>query len=257
MAKLIIQSVDRALEILRLVASEQSGTGLQSLAKQMNLRAQTVHNLANTLVARGFLRVLDKPVRYALGPELYNLTQTNASNNMNLRCETAARTVSAEFPSATVTTCRYNGSELTVTMRIASNTGLVERPVNRSFAPYTSASCVAFAAFAPSRTWEEYERLHPFDEYGTTLWKSRQQLDDALAEARRRGLAILTHNGLRMALPVYDQGNDLHSLLGISLSHEQVEKLDAEGLIERAKFVAQWVRTEEPPEMLKETQQCS
>ena len=247
MAKLIIQSVDRALEILRLVAADPRGVGLQSLARQMNLRAQTVHNIVNTLIARGYLRVIDKPVRYALGPEVYNLTLMNSSGDMNLPCETAARELSTSFPSATITLCQYNGSE----------TGQLERPVNRMFSPYTSASSVAFSALASRHLREEYERLHAFDEYGTTLWKSREQFDEALSQARRDGYALLTHNGFRLAVGVFDTGNDVHSIIGVSLSPEQASGLDTDFLKARALLVAQWVRTQEPPEFLKETHRCS
>jgi IclR family transcriptional regulator, acetate operon repressor len=62
----LVQSVGRALAILRHVASASSGVTAREVSEALGLRRPTVHHLLNTLVADGFLaRGQDR--RYRLG----------------------------------------------------------------------------------------------------------------------------------------------------------------------------------------------
>lgn len=67
-----VQSVDRVLDLLEVMASAGGSMGLTQLAERTELPLPTVHRLTRTLVSRGYMRQL--PAReYALGPKLIRL----------------------------------------------------------------------------------------------------------------------------------------------------------------------------------------
>lgn len=62
----LVQSVGRALDILRYAAADPSGATAREVSEALGLRRPTVYHLLNTLVANGFL-VRGKDRRYRLG----------------------------------------------------------------------------------------------------------------------------------------------------------------------------------------------
>ncbi len=66
-----VQSISRAFEILEVLA-EHAPTTLSALARETGLPLSTLHRLAGTLVALGYVRV-DADKRYSLSPRLIHL----------------------------------------------------------------------------------------------------------------------------------------------------------------------------------------
>jgi IclR family acetate operon transcriptional repressor len=67
-----VQSVDRALDLLELMAAAGGTLGLSELAARAGLPLPTIHRLVRTMVNRGYLRQ-EPSRRYALGPSLIPL----------------------------------------------------------------------------------------------------------------------------------------------------------------------------------------
>lgn len=67
-----VQSVERAFELLELMAAAGGEAGLSRLAEDSGLPTPTIHRLLRTLVDDGYLLQLPSR-RYALGPRLVNL----------------------------------------------------------------------------------------------------------------------------------------------------------------------------------------
>ncbi|MDQ1621482.1 MAG: IclR family transcriptional regulator, acetate operon repressor [Actinomycetota bacterium] len=67
-----VQSLDRAFDLLELMAATEGGVGLSQLAATSGLPVPTIHRIVRTLVSSGY--VLQLPSRrYALGPRLIGL----------------------------------------------------------------------------------------------------------------------------------------------------------------------------------------
>ncbi|MPZ63652.1 MAG: helix-turn-helix domain-containing protein [Propionibacteriales bacterium] len=64
-----VQSIERAFEILELMAEADGTVGLSQLADSSGLPLPTIHRLMRTLVAKGYVRQ-EPSRRYALGPRL-------------------------------------------------------------------------------------------------------------------------------------------------------------------------------------------
>ncbi|WP_216903112.1 IclR family transcriptional regulator [Nocardia alni] len=70
-----VQSVDRAFELLELVADAGGEATLSQLAESSGLPQPTIHRLLRTLIAGGYIR--QQPSRrYSLGPRLIRLGET-------------------------------------------------------------------------------------------------------------------------------------------------------------------------------------
>ena len=67
-----VQSVDRAFELLEVLADAGGELALSEIAAGSSLPLPTIHRLVRTLVNRGYVRQLPSR-RYALGPRLINL----------------------------------------------------------------------------------------------------------------------------------------------------------------------------------------
>ena len=74
-----IQSVDRAFQLLEVIAGARDGMSLSSISHQVGLNVSTCHHLIATLTKRGYLSHLGRTRGYALGPKLNELVELSES----------------------------------------------------------------------------------------------------------------------------------------------------------------------------------
>jgi IclR family acetate operon transcriptional repressor len=70
-----VQSLDRALQILELMADAEGEVPLSRLAEQSGMPVSSIHRLVRTLVARGYVRQVPSR-RYVPGPRLIHLGES-------------------------------------------------------------------------------------------------------------------------------------------------------------------------------------
>lgn len=70
-----IQSVERALNVLEIVAQERDGVTVSEISEHLGLNISTCHHLITTLVKKGFVTHLGRVKGYALGPKLGELVE--------------------------------------------------------------------------------------------------------------------------------------------------------------------------------------
>ncbi len=68
-----VQSVDRALNLLELLASYEDGLGLMELSHQANLTKSTVHRLLHTLIENGYVKQNEENGPYHLSFKMFRL----------------------------------------------------------------------------------------------------------------------------------------------------------------------------------------
>ncbi len=84
MEKKIIQSIDRALQVLELFSLEKPEWGITEISKNLNIYKSNVHNILTTLVERGFVIKDSKTDKYKLGIKFFELGSV-VIKNMDLR----------------------------------------------------------------------------------------------------------------------------------------------------------------------------
>lgn len=78
---LVIQSVDRALTILEVLAASAEPMRLQEIAAATELKAPTCYHLLNSLVVRGYAARNAHPRSYSLGPKLVEISRSGSSSH--------------------------------------------------------------------------------------------------------------------------------------------------------------------------------
>jgi IclR family acetate operon transcriptional repressor len=207
MAALAIQSVDRCLGILDHVSRSEVGLTLSELAKAMGLKPTTVHNLAGSLAARGYLAKRRGPVRYVVGPAIEALAARQAERQFRGRAAEAMRTLARRLPWASVVFVEPQQDEPVTTLRIQpARPDVLEQPTRQAMSLYASASGLVFQAWWPDDVRAAAMQRSPFDDYGSATWRTLDQLQQHLDQVRRQGYAHPpdTSTGLiRVAAPVF------------------------------------------------------
>jgi DNA-binding IclR family transcriptional regulator len=84
MEKKIIQSIDRALQVLELFSLEKPEWGVTEISKALNIYKSNVHNVLTTLAEKGFVIKDSNTDKYKLGIKFFELGSI-VIKNMDLR----------------------------------------------------------------------------------------------------------------------------------------------------------------------------
>lgn len=212
-----IQSVERAMRVLELLALNGGEMSLQALSEHLQLHKSTVHGLLNTLAAMGYvarngscyvlgLRLLDlsrpleeaeEPLRALFAPALHRLYELSAAN-----CYLAVPCGSREY--------RY--------LEVMRADGRRIQPSPRSRREGLTTSAIGQVLLA-------------FDEELVRVLRRSEALDgeleQTLRQVRARGFALdleIAQPGLHcMALPLWCQGRAV-AALAVSGETEQLSE---------------------------------
>ena len=77
----LIQSVERALDILENLSQQKDGWQITALAKKLDLKVSTVHNLMKTLVSRNYVEQANETLKYKLGYKSFHLSQSYSAKD--------------------------------------------------------------------------------------------------------------------------------------------------------------------------------
>jgi DNA-binding IclR family transcriptional regulator len=219
-----VQSVLRSLDILDLVARSEDGLTLQQLARRLDLKPPTAHNLARSLLARGFLEKAARPTRYRLGGAIQELAALQGGRSLRRRAADVLRPLAVQLAPATVTMAEPVGGEVATVLRISpQRPGVLEQPRANVLPAYTSVSVLVMMAFWPAEAADAYRRRYPFEIYGLAVWQSPAALAGFLAGVRRLGYAAQPGGRFgpqRVAVPVFSDTNELVGALGAALHPE-------------------------------------
>lgn len=80
----IIQSIDRALQVLELFSLEKPEWGVTEISKALNIYKSNVHNILSTFAEKGFVKKDSKTDKYKLGIKFFELGSV-VIKNMDLR----------------------------------------------------------------------------------------------------------------------------------------------------------------------------
>jgi DNA-binding IclR family transcriptional regulator len=219
----LVQSLQRGMTILDLVARSGRGLTLMEIADALSVKRPTAFNLTRTLVAHRYLVKTTKPVRFLLGAALLENAEAWRHREIARKFEDLVRRLAAGIPNATVVLAEAMGEEVVAVHLIEKNRpGLVQHSSTRRLAPYVHASTLCFLAFWPPDEERAYETRYPFGEYGSGVWGEEQRLRDFLKEARNQGyVAFEAPTGrFLVGFPVCSPEGNLLATVGVSVATE-------------------------------------
>lgn len=190
-AKPQVQSVVRALTILRHVAASREGLTTREIAEAAGLNRQTAYHLVNTLVSEGFL-VSGQGRRYRLGMGVGTLgEQFRRQLDPPEHLMPHVRTISAET-GETAFLAGWRDGEIVILGSTSGHHPVSVMPISLGMfgSAHARASGKALLAFAASETREEYLRRQPPVRFTPNTLVDRDELDRALEEVRAEGYAV-------------------------------------------------------------------
>ena len=163
---MIIQSVDRALDILSLFSYAKPRWGITDIALAMNLPKGTIHNIVSTLDSGGFLKKDEETRKYCLGPKLFSLgTIMGGTLEINQKASGPAHSL-AERTGLVCRIAIWDHDAALVTMEVAPrNYKALAQRLGPRVAAYCSAigkSLLAYLTSSEIRVYLDQTELVPF-----------------------------------------------------------------------------------------------
>jgi DNA-binding IclR family transcriptional regulator len=215
-----VQSLERGMMILDLVARSGSGLTLAEIADALGVKRPTAFNLTRTLIARRYLEKTSRPVRFLLGPGVLEAAEAWRHREMARQFEGLVRFLASKID-ATVVLAEPLGGEIVAVHLIEKNrAGVVQHSATRRLAPYIHASTLCMMAFWPPADEAAYVARYPFQEYGAGIWGTEQRLRAFLEETRNRGYVAWEAPNSRflVGVPVYSKEGSLLAAIGVSVA---------------------------------------
>lgn len=217
----LIQSVVRSLDILEAVARSEDGLTLQQLSDQLVLQASTAHNLARTLLAKGYLSKSTRPVKYRLGFSLQELINMQCKRTLLKVASEKMQQLSQDMPEATITLAEDMGGEIIVALRLSPDRPGSIQHNNRIVSPFKTSTSLVFLSFWSDRIKAAYMNRYPVWEFGLPMWKDETQLEQAIGSIRCRGYASLYIEKsaiFSVSAPIFNNKNSFVAAIGLSFS---------------------------------------
>lgn len=243
----IIQSVDRAIQIIDFFTGPQSELGITEIAERMGLGKSTVYGLVNTLLQAGYLEQNVENKRYRLGLRLFELGSI-VQSRMDVR--EIARPYLEELSKTfnmTVHMGIYRDWEMVYIDKVDSpNTRIVYSQVGKRAPMYCTGIGKAVLANMSTADIQYILRTQPLEMLTEHTLTESEQIMKELEEIRSRGYAVDNEEvelGLRcVAVPVYDYRKKPIAAISISsaaayLNDEKIRQA-AVGLQKTAKEIS-------------------
>jgi IclR family pca regulon transcriptional regulator len=243
----LVQSVGRAFDILELLGRAEGGLGVTELARRLELKTPTVHNLLRTLTARGYA-AKDEDQKYRLSHECGRLGGMYLDN---LRVPEVARPaiqeLALDLDESVVLGMMVHG-EIVFTARASGSRMLA---VNFEHAVvqfgYTSVCGRVILAHLDPEAREAYLSLHPVKKGKCEDIRNRRELDRVLARARRDGyLDYWRENDtvLAIAAPIRDFTGEVVAAVGLGMPGVRFRKSHRSRIIKAVKKTADDISSE-------------
>ena len=163
-----VQSLQRGVRILRLMAKSDSGIGVTDTARALGVKPPTAHALLQTLVAERF--AAKHGTRYHLGPEALDLHRRYEARRFHVGTTAAMQELARGIPNCTVSLAAPRHDDVTVLYRVDTrDPATVEQPAGRVMSLYNCITGLVLLAHADADQRQALERRHPFIESGIQL----------------------------------------------------------------------------------------
>lgn len=234
-----VQVLDRAFDILELLAQSENPMSLTSIVKETGLSKATAHRLLQSLYARRYVEKNNKQM-YSIGIKLYALVG-NHINTLELLCESE--------PYLTAIKSELN---LTIHLGVLQNTEIIYLEKkdfyqnSRLYAQIgfrTPAYCSSMGKCLLScLSREELDATmagYPFESFTKNTIKNLSELKEHLKKVRKQGWAIDNEEYLIghrcVGAPIYDYRGDAIASLSASGSTSDINDERLPFIIEQVK----------------------
>ena len=247
-SRMIIQSIDRALDILSLFSYAKPRWGITEIALAMNLPKATIHNIVSTLASGGFLKKDEEIRKYCLGPKLFSLgTIMGGTLEINQKASGPARSLAEK----TGLVCRvaiwdHDAALLTMEVTPHDYQALAQR-IGPRVAAYCSAlgkSLLAYLTSSEIKAYLDRTELVPFT---PKTISRRDLLLEELERTRTRSYAVndeeIALGRASLATAVFGSGHRLAGAISQTGNVDQILGSEMDSLIRTLRAAAGEIST--------------
>jgi DNA-binding IclR family transcriptional regulator len=220
----LVQSLERGIKILNLVARSGNGMTLSELADALEVQRPTAFNLARTLVAHRYLDKTPRPVRFLLGPAALEIAEMWRHRTVVLQFEELVKFLADKLQATVVVAEPLGGDIIAAHLVEKDRAGVVQHSGSRRLTPYVHASTLCMMAFWPAEEAAAYRARYPFEEYGAGVWGTEQRLHKFLEDTRSRGYVSWDGPNSRflIGVPIFAKSGTLLAAVGVALESTRV-----------------------------------
>ncbi|MGB7334401.1 MAG: IclR family transcriptional regulator [Salaquimonas sp.] len=187
-----IQSVNRALTILEVLASEGGALPLSELAMRSQLNQSTCHHLISTLVGRGYLAHLGRNRGYALGQKFHELADlTGRQSDLGEVLKSGVEALSEQLGHS-VQLAILSDTSLMTKLRVTQSVNEVTETdeITKMTALHATATGKAMLAWLPDTELARVVAANGLTGYTANTITSLSGLMQELGLVRRNGYAV-------------------------------------------------------------------
>jgi len=240
---MIIQSVDRALDILSLFSYAKPRWGITEIALAMNLPKGTIHNIVSTLDSAGFLKQDEETRKYCLGPKLFSLgTIMGGTLEINQRALGPAHNL-VERTGLMARVAIWDHDAALLTMEVAPHdyTALAQR-IGPRVAAYCSALGKSLLACLTSPEIKAYLNQTDLIPFTPKTISRRDALLEEIERTRKRGYAInneeIALGRASLAAPVFGRDQRIAGAISQAGNVDQILGSGMDSLVQTLKATA-------------------
>ena len=240
---MIIQSVDRALEILALFSYAKPRWGITEIAAAMNLPKGTIHNIVSTLDSAGFLKKDQETRKYFLGPRLFSLgTIMGGSLEINQRALGPAHNL-VERTGLMSRVAIWDHDAALLTLEVAPhNYSTLAQRIGPRVAAYCSALGKSLLAYLTGSEIKNYLDRTEFTPFTPKTIVSKEDLLEEIERTRKRGYAInneeIALGRASLAAPVFGRDQRIAGAISQAGNVDQILGSGMNTLVQNLKATA-------------------
>ena len=216
-----VLSLDKTLDILEAIAEADDGMGTRPLARRLGYNVATVHNIADTLKARGYLRQHPVTKRFEPGLRLMMLGRHGGFLDAFSRlAEPHVRALASDLKDTVMLVALDMGRAVKVAYLPAENPAHRQEPEDLGDCAYCTACGKMMLAAMDDATLEAYMAETPLHAFTPVTLATREAIRAEAATIRERGHAIardeLTPGVTAAAVPLYNPWGGMVAAVGAS-----------------------------------------
>lgn len=187
-----IQSVERALALLELLAESPGGIRLNDISKALNLNVSTCHHLLSTMMSRGYVAQSGKDRAYFLGGKVTELSGARMRQFTLVDVAMPALRALNERTGETVHLAVLQGDELVTIATLDSRHAVrvVSGPGGKAEAIHATATGKAILAWLPESEADRILARTGLARFTDKTITDRDVLTEELRHVRRNGFAV-------------------------------------------------------------------
>lgn len=231
----VVQSVDRALSILELLANYDEGLGLTDISKIIDLHKSTVHRLLGTLIYKGFVIQDSITNKYMISLKLYELGSKKLIDIDILKASKEyTRKLMEHINEVVHLVLRDNNDIVYIDKVEADNTIRMASTIGKRSPMYCTSVGKAILAYLPIEEVKKVWETSKIEKYTVNTIVDFDEFKNELSNIKKNGYAVDDEEneiGVRcVGAPVFNRKGEIEGAISISgptirVTKEKVEEI--------------------------------